>query len=117
MVNKQLVKKYLEKKAEREAREKKTQKVTFRLGSKTTLMSCITIAFVALKLTGNIAWPWLWIFCPIWVPIVTLLALPALLAAMALVVLVAGGILFCIICVIALISGFIRSLIRRWRQE
>lgn len=27
------------------------------------------VAFVVLKLTGVIAWPWLWVLAPFWVPI------------------------------------------------
>jgi len=29
----------------------------------------LTIVFVALKLTGNIAWSWWWVLSPIWIPI------------------------------------------------
>jgi hypothetical protein len=27
------------------------------------------VAFVVLKLTGVIAWPWLWVLAPFWIPI------------------------------------------------
>lgn len=29
----------------------------------------LTILFIALKLTGYITWSWLWVLCPIWIPI------------------------------------------------
>ena len=28
--------------------------------------SVLLIVFVALKLTGNIDWPWLWVLSPLW---------------------------------------------------
>jgi len=28
----------------------------------------LTIIFIILKLTGNIAWSWWWIFAPLWIP-------------------------------------------------
>lgn len=31
--------------------------------------SVITIVFVILKLTGNIAWSWWWVLSPIWISI------------------------------------------------
>jgi len=30
----------------------------------------LTTAFVVLKLTGYIAWSWLWVLSPIWIPFV-----------------------------------------------
>lgn len=27
----------------------------------------LTIVFIALKLTGVIAWPWIWVLAPIWI--------------------------------------------------
>lgn len=29
----------------------------------------LTILFIALKLTGYIAWPWLWVLAPLWIPL------------------------------------------------
>lgn len=31
-------------------------------------LGLLTIAFVVLKLTGVIAWPWLWVLAPLWLP-------------------------------------------------
>ena len=30
-------------------------------------MSILTILFVILKLTGVIAWKWIWVFAPLWI--------------------------------------------------
>jgi hypothetical protein len=43
----------------------------------------LAIVFIVLKLTKVIAWSWLWVLCPIWLPLgiaVILLALSALAA-------------------------------------
>ena len=32
--------------------------------------SLLTILFIALKLTGYIAWSWWWVLAPIWIPAV-----------------------------------------------
>lgn len=29
----------------------------------------LTIVFIALKLTGHIAWSWLWVLSPLWIPL------------------------------------------------
>lgn len=33
----------------------------------------LAIAFIVLKLTGFIAWSWLWVLSPIWIPIIFVL--------------------------------------------
>lgn len=35
----------------------------------------LTTQFVIFKLCGKIDWSWLWIFSPVWIPIVLLLAI------------------------------------------
>jgi len=35
----------------------------------------LTIVFITLKLTGNIAWSWWWVLSPVWAPPLILLAL------------------------------------------
>lgn len=30
----------------------------------------LTIVFIALKLTGVIGWPWIWVLSPLWIDIV-----------------------------------------------
>ena len=32
----------------------------------------LTIVFITLKLTGYIAWSWLWVLSPLWIPLVGL---------------------------------------------
>ena len=27
----------------------------------------LTIAFIVLKLTGTVAWPWVWVLAPLWI--------------------------------------------------
>ena len=31
-------------------------------------LGALTIAFIVLKLTGVIAWSWLWVLAPLWIP-------------------------------------------------
>lgn len=33
----------------------------------------LTIVFIALKLTGNIAWSWWWVLAPSWIPLAIVL--------------------------------------------
>lgn len=33
----------------------------------------LTLLFVGLKLTGHIAWAWLWVLAPMWIPIAILI--------------------------------------------
>jgi hypothetical protein len=33
------------------------------------LPGLLTIVFLVLKLTGNIAWSWWWVFSPLWIPV------------------------------------------------
>lgn len=33
------------------------------------IFGLLGVLFVALKLTGNIAWPWLWVLAPFWGPL------------------------------------------------
>ena len=30
-------------------------------------VSLLTLLFIALKLTGVIAWPWIWVLAPLWI--------------------------------------------------
>lgn len=46
----------------------------------------LTIAFIVLKLTGAIAWSWLWVLSPIWIS--ALVVVGAILAVVLLVALV-----------------------------
>ena len=35
------------------------------------------VAFVVLKLTGHINWPWVWVLAPFWIPLAIALTLLA----------------------------------------
>ena len=35
----------------------------------------LVVLFTGLKLAGVIAWPWVWVLAPLWVPVVLALAL------------------------------------------
>lgn len=37
--------------------------------------SWLTLLFVGLKLTGYIAWPWVWVLSPIWISLLLFLAI------------------------------------------
>lgn len=46
----------------------------------------LTVVFIALKLTGNIAWPWVWVLSPLWISFligVVFLAIAFLIAYLA----------------------------------
>ena len=49
-------------------------------GSQSILPTLLLVLFVALKLTGVIAWSWWWVLSPLWIP----------LALVAVILLVAG---------------------------
>ena len=67
------------------------KKVTVNFGGIGTILAII---FMVLKLTGNIDWPWVWIFAPIWIPL-----------AIALGILVIYGIIVLAIAILAAIKG------------
>jgi hypothetical protein len=35
----------------------------------------LAVLFVGLKLTNVIAWPWLWVLSPLWIPLLLLIAI------------------------------------------
>lgn len=41
----------------------------------------LTVLFIALKLTGTIGWPWLWVLAPLWIPIALLVIVMIVIAA------------------------------------
>lgn len=41
----------------------------------------LTLCFIILKAIGAVTWPWLWVFSPVWLPIVLLFGLLLLAAA------------------------------------
>jgi hypothetical protein len=59
------------------------------LNSKNTggvgFLGLLTLLFIGLKLTGHIAWSWIWVLSPIWIPIsiaLLILSLVVLLVAL-----------------------------------
>lgn len=40
----------------------------------------LAVLFIALKLTGTVSWPWIWVLAPLWVPTVAVFSILALLA-------------------------------------
>jgi NADH:ubiquinone oxidoreductase subunit 3 (subunit A) len=47
--------------------------------------SWLTILFIALKLTGQITWPWVWVLSPIWISGLIVFALFIILLAIAII--------------------------------
>lgn len=37
----------------------------------------LALLFIGLKLTGFISWPWLWVLCPLWIPVLIAMTLLA----------------------------------------
>lgn len=53
------------------------------------LCRILAIVFIILKLTGVIAWSWLWVLAPLWIPAVVLIA----------------------VCIVVFIRSFVESII------
>jgi hypothetical protein len=45
----------------------------------------LTILFIGLKLTGYIAWSWLWVFSPMWISVCAVMAIIGIALLFALV--------------------------------
>ena len=43
----------------------------------------LAIVFITLKLTGTIAWSWLWVLSPIWIPVIFVLCIFAVCLILA----------------------------------
>lgn len=52
-------------------------------GASTT--GLLGVAFVVLKLTGYVNWPWLWVLSPFWIPVALLLTVLIVLGFVALI--------------------------------
>lgn len=44
----------------------------------------LTVLFIGLKLTGYIAWPWIWVLSPLWISFLLLIAIISIMMAIAL---------------------------------
>ncbi len=42
------------------------------------IFGILGLIFITLKLTGHIAWSWLWVLSPFWLPIAVILGLAAI---------------------------------------
>ena len=50
-----------------------------------SFLGLLTLLFIGLKLTGHIAWSWIWVLAPLWIPIsIALLLLSAVILLVAL---------------------------------
>ena len=49
-------------------------------GCATGPLATLTIAFIVLRLCNVIAWPWIWVLAPIWIPL-AIVAIICLIAA------------------------------------
>ena len=61
------------------------QTVVVQGGNSITLAGLLAVAFIVLKLTGVITWPWIWVVSPLWMPLV-------IFAVLAVIILVVMGI-------------------------
>ncbi len=43
----------------------------------------LTVVFIALKLTGNITWPWVWVLSPLWISFLLWAAILSLMLLVA----------------------------------
>ena len=46
----------------------------------TNVTGLLGVAFVVLKLTGFINWPWVWVLAPFWIPLVIFFAILGVMA-------------------------------------
>ena len=48
-----------------------------------SVASVLAVLFIGLKLTNYIAWPWLWVLAPVWIPaiLVVVVSLAGLIVA------------------------------------
>jgi hypothetical protein len=54
------------------------------------LFTLLALLFVALKLTGQIAWPWLWVLAPFWAPLAIAIAIVTIVGSVAIILLFFG---------------------------
>lgn len=46
-------------------------------------LGILTLIFITLKLTGYIAWSWVWVVAPLWIPLVLIFSIALLASALA----------------------------------
>lgn len=55
------------------------------MAMKITIDLLLFTIFLVLKLTGNVAWSWVWVTCPLWIPVAFAVAFFAVYFATAIV--------------------------------
>ncbi len=48
--------------------------VNIEIGS-SFITGALLVIFIALKLIGIIDWPWIWVLCPLWIPLAIVFAI------------------------------------------
>jgi hypothetical protein len=48
-------------------------------------LGILALIFITLKLTGHIAWSWLWVLSPLWIPLAIILGIGLIVLIVALV--------------------------------
>ena len=48
-------------------------------------LGILTLIFITLKLTGHIAWSWLWVLSPLWIPFAVVIGIALIVLIIALV--------------------------------
>ena len=51
-----------------------------------SFLGLLCIVFVIFKILGNITWSWWWVFCPIWIPVATIIAILVIIAVISLII-------------------------------
>ena len=51
--------------------------------SGTGFSGLLTVVFIALKLTGHITWPWVWVLSPLWISFLLFLVFATVIIALA----------------------------------
>lgn len=59
--------------------------MTIKIDSGGILSSLLLALFIGLKLTGYINWSWWWVLAPAWIPVVLVLVILCILAAVAII--------------------------------
>lgn len=60
---------------------------------KISFPSALLILFIALKLCNVIAWPWLWVLSPLWLPLAIAVGLAGIVISLALVAAIVAAII------------------------
>ena len=56
-----------------------------------SLTTLLLVLFIALKLTGVIDWPWIWVLSPLWIPLVIVFGVLLVIAIIGLIAAIMAG--------------------------